>query len=140
MLKLKKKYKYKARKNHFFFGDIRKKIAKLYIRRTYTNIFITLCDLNDKVIICKTSGSSDVFRNKRRKRIAQAVEMIVMHIRRYLRLYNIVNLNLILKMKVKSHVYTLLNRLKYYGLNVLKISLKRVIAHNGVKGRNIRRL
>jgi ribosomal protein S11 len=137
---LKKKYKYKIRKNHFFFGCLNKKVAKLYIRRTYTNIFITLCDLNNKVIVCKTSGSSDDIKNKRRKRIAQAVEKIMLHIRRFIKLYNISNIKLILKMKVKSHVYTLLNRIKYYGINILNISLRRAIAHNGVKGRNIRRL
>jgi len=133
-----KKYKYKFRKDHFFFGN--KKVVNLYIRRTYTNIFVTLCDINNKVIICKTSGSSDNIRNKRRKRIAQAVEKIILHIRKMIRLYNIININLILKMKIKSHVYTLLSRLKYYGLNILSISIKRPIAHNGVKGRNIRRL
>jgi ribosomal protein S11 len=135
---LKKKYKFKIRKNHFFFGV--KKIAKLYIRRTYTNIFITLCDLNDKVIICKTSGSSDNIKNKRRKRIAQAVEKIMLYIRKTMKLYKLVNIYLILKMKVKSHVYTLLSRIKYYGLNILNISSRRAIAHNGVKGKNIRRL
>jgi len=137
---LRKIYKYKIRKNHFFFGDKNNKIANLYIRRTFTNIFVTLCDLNNKVIICKTSGSSDNIRSKRRKRIAQAVEKIMIYIRKTMRLYNLNNLNLILKMKIKSHVYTLLNKIKYYSLNILKISLRRPIAHNGVKGRNIRRL
>ena len=133
-----KKYKYRFRKDHFFFGN--KKIINLYIKRTYTNIFITLCDLNNKVIICKTSGSSDNIKNKRRKRIAQAVEKIIFHIRKFIKLYDIININLILKMKVKSHVYTLLSRLKYYGLNIMSITIRRAIAHNGVKGRNIRRL
>src|SRR5713226_3636593 len=128
---LKKKYKFKIRKNHFFF--VVKKIAKLYIRRTYTNIFITLCDLNDKVIVCKTSGSSDNIKNKRRKRIAQAVEKIMLYIRKTMKLYKLLNIYLILKMKVKSHVYTLLNRIKYYGLNIINISSRRAIAHNGVK-------
>jgi ribosomal protein S11 len=133
-----KKYKYRFKKDHFFFGN--KKIINLYIKRTFTNIFITLCDLNNKVIICKTSGSSDNIKNKRRKRIAQAVEKIIFHIRKIIKLYDIININLILKMKVKSHVYTLLSRLKYYGLNIMSISIRRAIAHNGVKGRNIRRL
>jgi ribosomal protein S11 len=137
---LKKKYKFKSRKSHFFFGKFKAKIAKIYIRRTYTNVFITLTDLNDKVVICKTSGSSEKFTNKRRKRIAQAVEKIMFFIRKSIKLYNIVKLHVILKMKVKSHVYTLISRLKYYGLNILSICSKRSLAHNGVRGRNIRRL
>lgn len=137
---LKNKYKYKNWKDHFFFGNLKNKIGKIYIRRTYTNVFITLTDLNDKVIICKTSGSSDIYKNKRRKRIAQAVEKIMLHIRKFIKLYNIVKLHVVLKMKVKSHVYTLINRLKYYGLSILSICSRRKLAHNGVRGRNIRRL
>lgn len=134
------KYKYKLKKNHFFFGKLKLRVAKLYIRRSYTNIFITLCDLKNKVIICKSSGSSDNIKNKRRKRIAQAVENIMLHIKKTMKLYNILNIHLILKMKIRSHVYTLLNRLKYYGINILNISSRRSISHNGVRGRSLRRL
>lgn len=46
------------RKNHFFFGFRRDcKVARIYLKRTYTNIFITLTDLHSKVIVCKTSGN-----------------------------------------------------------------------------------
>ena len=87
-----KNYKYNYNKIHFNLGKKKLKIAKLCIRRTYTNIFITLCDLNNKVIICKTSGSSDNIHNKRRKRIAQSVEKIMLSIRKFFRLYKIVNI------------------------------------------------
>src|SRR5271168_4509138 len=131
------KYKYLKLKN-FTLGE--KKIAKIYIKRTYTNIFITLTDLKDKVIICKTSGSSDSIHNKRKKRIAQAVEKIILKIKKYLKLYNIMYIHLILKMKVKAHVYTLLSKLHSYSIKILSITSKKLIAHNGVKGRNLRRL
>ena len=45
-------------KNHFFFGFKKEfNVARVFLRRTYTNIFITLTDLHDKVIVCKTSGN-----------------------------------------------------------------------------------
>lgn len=135
---LKKSYKYNFKKDNFYLS--KKRVANIFIKRTYTNIFITLCDLNNKVIICKSSGSSDNFRNKRRKRIAQAVEKIILIIKKFIKIYNIISINIIIKMKIKSHVYTLINKLKLYGLNILNIKIKRKIAHNGVKGRNIRRL
>lgn len=134
-------YQIKEEKNFVFNSkSILIKTANIYIRRTYTNIFITLTDLNNKVICCKTSGSSDNIKNKRRKKIAQAVEKIIYNINSFLKLYEITHLHLILKMRIKSHVYTLLSKLHYYGLNILSISSKRLIAHNGVKGRNLRRL
>lgn len=135
---LKKIYKINKNKN-FYFG-LENKIANIYIRKTYTNIFITLTDLNNKVIICQTSGSSDIYTNKRRKRIAQAVEKIMINIYHYIKLHKITHIHVILKMKIKSHVYTLLSKLHYYGIFVLSICSKRLVAHNGIKGRNLRRL
>jgi len=137
---IKKKYKFKNKKNHFFFGNLKEKIANIYIRRTFTNVFITLCDLNNKVIVCKTSGSSDNYKNKRRKRISQAVEKIILQLKNNIKFFNIIKLHIILKMKIKSHVYTLINKLRYYGLIILSICSKRKMSHNGVKGKNIRRL
>jgi len=137
---LKKIYKYKKKKSHFFFGNYTKKVGKLYIRRTFTNVFITLTDLNDKVITCQTSGTSDIYDNKRRKRISQAVEKIMVQINKYVKLYKLSFFHIVLKMRVKSHVYTMLSRLVYYGLGILSIVSRRSIAHNGVRGRNLRRL
>lgn len=135
---LKKKFRLKKNKN-FFFG-LKKNLAKIYIRKTYSNIFITLTDLRNKVVICKTSGSSDVFKNKRRKRIAQAVDKIIQNINNYIKFYNITHIHLILKMRVKSHVYALVKNLYHYGIIILSICSRRIVAHNGVKGRNLRRL
>lgn len=135
---MKSKFKIKIDKK-FNFG-ITQNTAKIYIRRTYTNVFVTLTDLNNNVIVCKTSGSSDKIYNKRRKKIAQAVEKIAAKINQYLKLYEITHLHLILKMRVKAHVYTLLSKLHTYGLFILSLTSRRLIAHNGVKGRNLRRL
>jgi ribosomal protein S11 len=32
-------------------------MARLHLRRSYSNIFLTLTDLKNKVVQCKTSGS-----------------------------------------------------------------------------------
>ena len=78
--KEKKIYKYKWEKLHFNFGDKDNKTAKIYLRKTWSNIFITLCDLKNKVIICKTSGNSKISESKRRKKIAMAIETIMKYL------------------------------------------------------------
>ena len=83
-----KKYKFKYFKNHFFFGKPRDRAGKIYIKRSYTNVFITFSDLKNKVVRCFTSGSSDDVTSKRRKRIAQAVEKIMIYVNRILKYYN----------------------------------------------------
>jgi len=99
-----------------------------------------LTDLKNKVIICKTSGSSQKIYNKRKKRIAQAVEKILYKMKKYFKLYNITFIHLILKMKIKAHIYTLLSKLNTYNIKIISIKSKKTIAHNGVKGRKLRRL
>ena len=52
----------KRKKSSFKFslgGDLNR-IAHLYMRKSFSNIFLTLTDLNDRVIICRTSGSSGI--------------------------------------------------------------------------------
>jgi ribosomal protein S11 len=140
--KLIKKVNKKNYKKNFFFGtrlDII--MAKMYLRRSYTNIFLTLTDLNDKVITCITSGISDkTLQNKRRKKLAQTVEKIITVFKHIFDFYGIKYIQIVLKIKAKAHLYTLINRLNFYGLKILSITSRRLIAHNGIKGRRLRRL
>jgi ribosomal protein S11 len=134
-----KNYRIKKEKN--FNLGLLNKTANIHIKRTYTNIFITLTDLDNKVIVCVTSGSADnTITNRRRKKIALAVEKIVSTLNYFFKLYEIKYTNIILKMKVKAHVYTLLSKLVYYGIIILSICSRKLLAHNGVKGRRLRRL
>jgi ribosomal protein S11 len=138
---LKKKFKIRKYKNFFFGKNSINKMANIYIRRTYTNVFVTLTDMKNNVVICITSGSADrTLTNRRKKRIAQSVEQIVLAMNYFFKLYEIKALNIILKMRVKAHVYTLIHKLINLGLVILSISSRRLIAHNGVKGRRLRRL
>jgi len=49
----KKAYVYKWEKLHFRFGDKDNRTAKIYLKKTWSNIYLTLTDLKNKVIICK---------------------------------------------------------------------------------------
>lgn len=44
------------KKNHFNLG-LNQDVGRIYLRRTFTNILLTLTDLDNKVIVCKTSGN-----------------------------------------------------------------------------------
>jgi ribosomal protein S11 len=55
-------------------------------------------------------------------------------------LFNIKNIEIILKMRVRSHLYTLIKRLKYYKINIIGIVSRKKIAHNGIRKKKLRRL
>ena len=56
------------------------------------------------------------------------------------KIYGIKEIHIITKMRLSGHIYVLFNKLHMYGLKILSLSSRRLLAHNGVKGRNLRRL
>jgi len=100
-----------------------------------------LTDLKNKVIICKTSGNSKISDSKRRKKIAMAIETIMKYLyNETMVLFNIRNIIIILNMKVRSHLYTLIKRLRYYKINIISIISRKKIAHNGIRKKKLRRV
>jgi hypothetical protein len=70
-----------------------------------------------------------------------AIETIIKYLYdEFILLFNIKNIIIVLKMKVKSHLYTLIKRLKYYKLNIIGIRSRRKVSHNGVRKRKTRRV
>ena len=137
----KKAYVYKWEKLHFRFGDKDNRTAKIYLKKTWSNIYLTLTDLKNKVIICKTSGNSKISDSKRRKKIAMAIETIMKYLyNETMVLFNIRNIIIILNMKVRSHLYTLIKRLRYYKINIISIISRKKIAHNGIRKKKLRRV
>lgn len=80
------------KKNIFDFGSSEHKLACLYLRKTFSNIFVTLTDLRHRTIVCKTSGSSGIIGSKRRKRVPYALESIVKALVIYFKLYSITHI------------------------------------------------
>lgn len=48
-IKIKKKFNFGIKRYKF-------NVGRLYLRRTFSNIFLTFTDLSNHVIVCKTSG------------------------------------------------------------------------------------
>ena len=113
-----------------------KKTARLFLKPSFSNLIMTLTDLNNKVVICKTSGSAGLLGSKRRKKSPQAIETIVQAILPYLRLHKILNIQIVLKMRLKSHFYILLKELQYNGLNITSYIIRRKVAFMVLKGVN----
>jgi len=94
--------KIKKIKNKFYFGLKSLKKGRLYLRKSFSNIFLTFTDLKNKVVICKTSGNSGIIGSKRRKRIPMALESIFKSLYKVLQLYQIKCVEIILKMRKRS--------------------------------------
>lgn len=121
----------------FIFG--RGHRANIVLRRTFSNIFVTLTDLRHKVIICRTSGNSGVEGQKRKKRSALALEKIVKMLYEYIVLYNIEVVRIISRMKLNRYYYCLKKELQYYGVKIGKLRIRRPVALCYERGRKLRR-
>jgi ribosomal protein S11 len=133
--------KFIAKKKNFFFGKKKNlKYAIIVFKRTHSNIFITLLDLNNKVIICKSSGISKVGDSKKKKIAPQAIENIVKDLSSYFILYKISFVNIFLKVRITVHILNLVRELERYGIKISSfVDIKR-LPHNGLRGKNLRRV
>ena len=95
--------------------------------------------MKNKVIICKTSGSSGISGSKRHKKVYQALETIVKALIKYLKLYKIKKVYLIFRMRLNRYTQTLIKELSFYGIKILGFRIHRFVAFNGVRGRKLRR-
>jgi ribosomal protein S11 len=125
----------KFNKRNFFLGHSKWRQAKIHIKKSFSNIFITLTDLNNLVIICFTSGSANPSFSKKKKISPYAVEYIAKKLLFYLKFYKIKALEIILKLRISAPVFFLLKELQYYGFSVSKIVERYSLPHNGVRER-----
>jgi len=126
------------KKNHFVFKG--RWGPRIYFYRVWSNIYLTLCDVTNKVICCKTAGSSGITGSKRKKKVPQAVEVIVRELYPILKLYKITNVHLIVRMRINIYYHTLVKELTYYGIDIRNLVVHRKFAFNGSRGRKLRRL
>ena len=125
----------------FFFYSSFPRVANLIIKKVHSNIFITLCDLNRRVIISKSSGTvRRIGRNKKRKIAPHAVEIMTKSLKKYFIFYRIKEINLYIKLNKCAHLYILLKELRYLFIKVRSIIDIRRVPHNGMRGRKIRRI
>jgi len=133
-----KRKRYK-RKQHFFFGETGN-YGCLYLRKSFSNIFVTFTDMNNKVIICKTSGNSGILDTKRRKKNPQALEVIIKELMKVIKIYRIRFFRIIFKMRFNNYTYNFIRLIKLHGLIISQLEIHRSIAFNGVRGRKLRRV
>jgi ribosomal protein S11 len=88
-------------------------MAYLFLKRTFSNIFLTLTDINKRVIVCKTSGNSGVLGTKRKKRSVFALQNIVEAMKSYFELHKINKVKIISRLKVNRYYYTLKKELHF---------------------------
>ena len=126
-------------KKKFLFNFGFSSVCKIYLKCTFSNVFITITDMDDKVVMCKSCGSSGVTGTKRRKKAPQAVEQIVSKLNDYLKLYKIINIEVILPPRYNRKVPYLVRELLFYGYKIKKFFVRQIFPHNGVRGRKLKR-
>jgi len=131
--------KRKIKNENFIFNEQKNENARLYLTRSFTNLFLTLTDSVDKVIICKTSGSCGIYGNKRRKVALEALEPIVFNLAKYFELYKIQKVDIIIKTDMPAYIMKLIHELEVLNIGVGTFVMAVRVPHNGVKARKIPR-
>lgn len=130
----------KVNKPRFSLGK-NPKAARVYLKRSHSNVFITITDLRGKVIKCHSSGSAiQLCRSKRIKKSPQAIESIIRELVPTFNLYKIKLVHIYLRSRISVFFHYLIRELEYYGIKLDRIIVKRRYPHNGVRGRKKRRI
>jgi ribosomal protein S11 len=127
------------KKTHFFFGNKIKK-AKLIFELRYSNIFVTLLDLRNKVICCKTSGCDKICSNKKKRISMLATDNIVNMLITFFNIYEIKNLIIFFRTMPNKSSFRLVHYLERCGMKILRLKVKLSYPHNGVRVRKLRRV
>lgn len=109
--------------------------ARLYVKKSFSNFFITLTDMKNAVIYGFTSGNTSNFFSKKKKISPYIVETIFRKLLIYLKFYKIKKLEIFLRLRISTHIYFLIRELTQYGFFISKIVVKRLLPHNGVRAR-----
>jgi len=131
-------YKINKIKN-FLIDEDNAKFAGIYIRIRFSNLFVTLTDFNNKVIVCKTAGSSGIKGNKRKKKTEQAIQSIVSSLKYYFKRYRISRVNLFLRCRIRTQVFSLVTYLLRFNIGLNRIFKTLPKNYTRVKKRNARR-
>lgn len=113
--------------------------GRIYFKKSRSNIFITLTDANDNVIIALSSGSVLADRAKKPKISTEAVESIMNVICSYIKNLNIPTIELILRTRINIYINFILKELEIENINVSSFIVKLKRAYNGMRQRKSRR-
>lgn len=109
------------------------------MRSSYSNIFVSLTDVNNKLIICCTSGSSGIRKTKRLKCAPQALGAILDKMSVYFFRYKIRFVEVIIRDSIAPPTEALLYELRRHKIVVVCLKERRGLAHNGPRPRKLRR-
>jgi ribosomal protein S11 len=123
----------------FFFGLTKHRHVRIYLRKSFTNIFFTVTDLRNRVIYTLSGGMCSEKNNRRSKVIPFIVEAMSKKIIKVFRTLHISLVQLILKTSLRAHLRILVYRLSKANFKISSILDRRIAAHNGVRARSLKR-
>jgi len=123
------------RRGVFVFGSSKPWMRKafIFLRGGPSNIIVTITDLNYKVIYCCSSGSIEG--TKKFKRSVYVLGPLFLKLLAPLRRYRISFLDIMLRIKVGSHVFAFIKECSSHGFKVKRLLERYNLPHNGVRSR-----
>jgi len=118
----------------FTFGFFKNlKVAKLYISRVKSSIYVTLTDIKNSVIICSSTGSANPHFTRRKKLAPFNIDYVFVRVVPFLRRFNVKAIAFVIKMKINTYVNSLVRAIYSRGFKISKVSECKSSAHNGIR-------
>jgi ribosomal protein S11 len=120
---------------------LRKKICIIMFKKTNTNFFIVVTDLNGKVITYSSAGTVSYSNNSKKKNSVFLVNYMMPKIISILKSLRVDTLRIVLKSNINKHVYQAMRYINACRLKIEHVAfLKPIPHHSGQRKKKLKRL
>jgi len=95
---------------------------------------------SQKHVVTLTGGSCRAGKTKKQKISPYNINLIIKQLKEYCNIYNINRVRFFLRSNINKHYYNILKYLSLYHIKIIELSYVLHVAHNGMRGRKVRRI
>lgn len=120
-------------KSKFNYGKNR--IAKIHFRANVNNLFLTLTDIANRVIYTRSTGMCTQEKNKRQQLSPLVIKTMVSDIAKRIYKLKITRVEIIIRTRARRLFKNFMSYIRQNRIQIINITDKRRLPHNGVRGK-----
>lgn len=119
---------------------IKSRYCKIFVRKSFTNFFITMTDIKNRVILTLSLGLTSKSNNRKKKLSYDNFLQLINRLLRRLKFLKINYVSVVLRSNMNWQILMLFNELNRNNIFIFKTLKRILVAHNGVYNRHTRRI
>lgn len=115
-------------------------IGHLLFFQKHSNVFLVLKTEKKQHLVTLTGGSCRLGSTKKQKISPFNISILIKELKEYCNVYNITRVRFFFKSIINKHYYNIIKYLTLNDIKIMEIGYILHAAHNGIRGRKLRRI